>query len=345
MYILFLNGMIFGNEHGEGAIIPLLELAKKIPADGVMKVAPFFLHVIIPVGWFSFYLIQELKGEDSSTIFISFAALLVGLLAIHFFTTGKYEERIFVRSIRTTQIIPEGSFTMGDCAPSEKKRFMGIDCNASGPMESPQRTVHIRAFRIGSKEVTLGQFKEYIRLANREDLLTHEFMAYNTNGDDAPVLGVSWDDAQEFIQWLNGIRGPYKSRLPRWRLPTEAEWEYACRAQENKRYCGSDKLDAVGWFAGNSMEKPNHVAQKAPNAFGLYDMSGNAWELVQDCWHDSYHNAPTDGSAWEGRCHGNKWVIRGGSWNSSAEDSRAAARKAISPEVRSSSVGLRLVEF
>jgi formylglycine-generating enzyme required for sulfatase activity len=116
-------------------------------------------------------------------------------------------------------------------------------------------------------------------------------------GDDMPVEQVSWDDVQEFIKKLNEKEG-----TDRYRLPSEAEWEYACRVGTTSRYSFGDdesKLGDYAWYDDNSGDKTHPVGQKKPNSWGLYDMHGNVWEWVQDKWHDSYGGAPTDGSAWE----------------------------------------------
>jgi formylglycine-generating enzyme required for sulfatase activity len=118
-------------------------------------------------------------------------------------------------------------------------------------------------------------------------------------GDDLPVEEVSWDDVQKFIKKLNEKEGTDK-----YRLPSEAEWEYACRAGTTTRY------------SFNSDDKTHPVGQKEPNLWGLYDMHGNVWEWVQDEWHDDYNGAPTDGSAGEG--DGADRVVRGGSWRNFA---------------------------
>jgi len=132
-------------------------------------------------------------------------------------------------------------------------------------------------------------------------------MKYNAHGDDAPVVQVSWHDAQDFIKWLNQTDGGG------WRLPSEAEWEYACRAGGNHAYCGSDNPNAVAWHYYNSGERQRTVGSKQANAFGLHDMSGNVREWVQDCAHFSYQGASTDGSVWTGGCIGDRRGMRGGS--------------------------------
>ena len=116
----------------------------------------------------------------------------------------------------------------------------------------------------------------------------------HVKGDDLPVERVSWDDVQEFIRKLNKKEGTDK-----YRLPSEAEWEYACRAGATTRYSFGDsesKLGDYAWYHENSGDKTHPVGKKKPNPYGLYDMHGNVWERVQDERH-SYDGAPNDGSA------------------------------------------------
>ncbi len=248
--------------------------------------------------------------------------------------------------------IPAGSFTMGSCKltssmveENKKRAFLGQPALSSGCTnsdaeasdgETPQHRVSIGAFQMGKTEVTLGQFKQFIAATGRTGLVDDDFMKYNAYGDNAPVVQVSWHDAQAFITWLNQTDGGG------YRLPSEAEWEYACRAGQNAIYCGGNNVSAVAWFDGNSGGHQRSVAGKQANAFGLFDMSGNVWEWVQDCWHDSYRGAPTDGSAWTGGCSGVGRGLRGGSWNGIARDSRAANRSSSSPGNRYYDSGFRL---
>ena len=222
--------------------------------------------------------------------------------------------------------IPAGSFTMGSCTAAENKQaaFLNkatcaVDSDASDS-EGPRRRVTVSAFQMGKAAVTLGQFKKFIAEAGRTDLITDDFMKQNAYGDSTPVVMVSLHDAQAFIDWLNRSDGGG------WRLPSEAEWEYACRAGGNHNYCGSNSVDEVAWHYGNSGERPRAVGGKKANAFGLHDMSGNVREWVQDCWHDNYSGAPTDGSAWTTGCSGDVRVLRGGSWADNARNTRAAFR-------------------
>lgn len=237
--------------------------------------------------------------------------------------------------------IPAGSFVMGSCLQDKKQAFLGESSCANpdpeaGSSETPQHRVSVSAFQMGKTEVTLGQFKAYIKGTGRTALVDDDFIKYNAYGDDAPVVQVSWSDAQNFISWLNDTAGAG------WRLPTEAEWEYACRAGGNARYCGGNDLNAVAWHNGNSGQRMHNVGTKKANAFGLYDMSGNVWEWVEDCWHDSYRGAHDDGSAWTSSCSGGGRGLRGGSWSNLAWGARAAGRSDNAPGSRNDGYGFRL---
>jgi formylglycine-generating enzyme required for sulfatase activity len=158
-------------------------------------------------------------------------------------------------------------------------------------------------------------------------------------GDNLPVENVSWREVLEFTRKLNAKEGTDK-----YRLPSEAEWEYACRAGTTTRNSFGDsesKLGEYAWFKENSGDKTHPVGQKKPNSWGLYDMHGNVWEWVQDTWHDSYEGAPTDGSAWEG--FGSYRVVRGGCWEFGAGNCSSASRTYDDPDRRNSDLGFRLV--
>jgi formylglycine-generating enzyme required for sulfatase activity len=148
------------------------------------------------------------------------------------------------------------------------------------------------------------------------------------------------DDVQEFIQKLNA-----KESTTRYRLPSEAEWEYVARAGTTTRYSFGDDESKLCDYAGyydnsNSMTHP--VGQKKPNAWGLYDMHGNVWEWVQDKWHNDYNRVPTDGSAWEGGS-GSFRVSRGGGWRARARRCRSAVRFGIVPGDSGDFLGFRLL--
>ena len=255
--------------------------------------------------------------------------------------------------------IPAGRFYMGSCKLTEankKRKFMGlppVNCpsgivdDEAKNNETPQHEVHIRrGFRMGVYEVTLGQFKQYIAAAGRDDLLTDDFIQYNRNGDRAPVVDVSWHDAQDFIGWLNKKEGTQA-----YRLPSEAEWEYAARAGTRTRYSWGDSISCsqarYGLGHGECSDSLDGtvpaVGSFEPNAFGLYDMHGNVWEWVADCWHGNYNGAPTDGSAWTSGCVSDSAFVRGGSWFDSPRHLRAALRAGDRPSFRFT-VGFRLVQ-
>jgi formylglycine-generating enzyme required for sulfatase activity len=216
--------------------------------------------------------------------------------------------------------IPAGAFEMG--SPSnDADRY-----DDEGPVH--QVTIK-KAFYMGSYEVTQAQWRAVMG----------DNPSYYTGDDDLPVETVSWDDVQEFIKKLNAKEGTDK-----YRLPSEAEWEYACRAGTTTRYSFGDsdsKLGEYAWYYDNSGSKTHPVGQKKPNPWGLYDMHGNIWEWVQDTYHSDYNGAPADGSAWAGS--GADRVNRGGSWSSYARYCRSAIRYFDARGRRNRDLGFRLV--
>jgi len=195
-----------------------------------------------------------------------------------------------------------------------------------------EHTVTVPDFEIGKYPVTQKQWRE--------------IMGDNPSyfeGGDLPVERVSWDDAKAFIQKLN-------ERFPgrHFRLPSEAEWEYAARGgrlSKGYEYAGSDKLDEVGWYDKNSEKKTHPVGLKKANELGLHDMSGNVWEWCEDDWHSDYKGgAPTDSNAWVDRPkRGSSRVLRGGGWNFIARYCRVSNRDFDMPSARTFDLGFRLV--
>lgn len=258
--------------------------------------------------------------------------------------------------------IPAGNFYMGSCAEAEeykKRAYLGAplqgvacppDSNAMA-RELPQHKVQIAAFQLGKLEVTLKQFKKFIVATGKTDLLTTDFIEYNPNGDSAPVSIVSWTDAQNFIDWLNQTK--LGSDLGVYRLPSEAEWEYAARAGSTTTYSfGNDptQLSKFAWYLVSVKDKPKHgvlnypLAQsslKSPNAFGLYNMHGNLFEWTQDCWNPNYQGAPSDEKPWEAGDCSNR-VFRGGSWQNDADYVRSATRFSDKADERSIRIGFRV---
>jgi formylglycine-generating enzyme required for sulfatase activity len=212
--------------------------------------------------------------------------------------------------------VKSGSFVMGWVKERDGAGYFGENAHP----------VQIAAFELGKYPVTQAQWR-----AVMGDNPSH----FQDGGDTCPVERVSWDMAQQFIQKLNALSGKT------YRLPSEAEWEYACRGGENHLYAGSNDIDQVAWYDGNSGDRTHPVGQKQANAWGLHDMSGNVWEWVQDGYHSDYKDAPSDGSAWEGESS-NTRVLRGGSWSSRTCNMRAAYRLYGVPSLRDGNGGFRL---
>ena len=165
---------------------------------------------------------------------------------------------------------------------------------------------------------------------------------------------VSWDDAQAFLEKLNALPEVqrYLEQLDpqgdKFRLPSEAEWEFAARGGRNTngfKYAGSNKLKEVGWYDENSYYETKPVGLKFPNELGLYDMSGNVYEWCADAWHGNYEDAPEDGSAWMEGGDQNIRVVRGGSWDGVTLNCRVADRYRFITDDRSSLIGFRLARY
>ena len=199
--------------------------------------------------------------------------------------------------------VPGGCYEMG-CG-----EWAGDDCDED---EYPPHEVCVDGFWMGKYEVTIGQ---WLRLTNPLQFTPND-------NDNNPMTWVSWEDVQEFILLMQS-KSLIKYDI---RLPTEAEWEYACRSGgREEEYAGGDDLNAVGWYDSNSGRHEHPVGTKAPNSLGLYDMSGNAWEWVQD-WFDN-----------------NQKMAKGGSWVFSANEAQCIFRSGgnhIRPDV-----GFRLIRI
>ena len=188
------------------------------------------------------------------------------------------------------------------------------------------KEVCLDAFNIGKTEVTQKQWK---------DVMGSNPSNFSSCGDECPVENVSWDDIQVFLQKLNAQSG-LKSRLP-----TEAEWQYACTSGgRSEDYCGGNDVDSVAWYDKNSEGKTHKVGTKQPNGLGIYDMSGNVWEWVSDWYGESY---PTSSSNPAGASSGQDRVLRGGSWGSTSTSVRTSIRDRSKPATRDSYLGFRLV--
>jgi len=264
-------------------------------------------------------------------------------------------------------IIPAGIFTMGSSAAEQALAVAaGLKTEWVSP-ESPQHRVNIRSFAAGRYAISKGEFAAFVRAkgyqteAERGDGCTawngkewKKDAAYNwrnvgfAQADTHPVVCVSWNDAQAYIAWLNQSSGQT------YRLLSEAEREYAARGGSQTAFWWGDSMSTAqanyagtgpsynGSPRGEYRQATVPVNSFSPNPFGLYNVHGNVWEWVQDCWHGDYSGTPTDGSAWTTGCSGNYRVLRGGSWNFGPAHLRAAGRNWVTPVNRISYYGLRL---
>jgi formylglycine-generating enzyme required for sulfatase activity len=205
---------------------------------------------------------------------------------------------------------------------------MGSDREGS---EMPIHKVAIKPFDMGKFPITVREWNECVSARGCEYVAAGE--------DDAPVANVSWSDTKQFIAWL------VKKTQRNYRLPSEAEWEYAARAGTETEYWWGDRLktrmaDCKGCGYTYSVQ-PGKVGRFAPNPFGLYDMGGAVDQWVEDCWHNSYQGAPNDGSPWiEAGCSSH--VIRSGSWENDASYVRTANRDHYDTEIRYPTHGFRV---
>jgi len=222
----------------------------------------------------------------------------------------------------TMVAIRGGSFDMGSPA-DESWRWDD---------EGPQHRVSVPDFHMGQTVVTQELWQAV--MGNNPSYFTG-------SGPQAPVDQVSWNDAQEFLRKLNQLTGKT------YKLPTEAQWEYAAGGGANNRtiWAGTNDvndLDDYAWYNNNSDSETHPVKEKRPNTLGLYDMSGNVWEWCEDDGQGNYEDTPTDGSAWVDSQRSSERVVRGGSWGSFASYTRAACRGSYSPDSRLINIGFRL---
>ncbi|MGF1641816.1 MAG: SUMF1/EgtB/PvdO family nonheme iron enzyme [Rhodospirillales bacterium] len=244
-------------------------------------------------------------------------------------------------------VVPAGRFVMG--AKVGRRR---LEAN-----EEPAHEVEIRRdFAVGRYEVTVGEYRAFAEATGKDagrgckiwegTLKQDAKKSWREPGfpvlDRQPVVCIDWREATLYTRWLSDMTGH------RYRLPTEAEWEYAARSGSDTRYwwgdhfvlghancrdCGSD------W----DNDKPAPAGQFLPNYFGLHDMHGNVWEWVEDCWHDTYLGAPADGSARQGDGGCKRRVKRGGAWDQPRDDMRSGNRSRDGADNRTSTLGFRVV--
>lgn len=212
---------------------------------------------------------------------------------------------------------PAGEFTMGSPASEAGRR----------DVEERRKVTLTRGFWLLETPVTQGEYRA----------VTGKNPSFFRSGDDFPVETVSWADCQDYLEALNALEIAPENFA--FRLPTEAEWEYACRAGTTGPYNVDRPLDWLGWYRGNSEKKTRKVRGKNANAWGLYDMHGNVWEWTADWYASTY----PDGDAVDpaGPNTGSSRVLRGGYWGTSAVRCRSACRNDNYPDARRAGYGFR----
>jgi formylglycine-generating enzyme required for sulfatase activity len=213
--------------------------------------------------------------------------------------------------------VPAGTFAMG---------------SNDDPSEKPIRQVKIKAFAIGKYPITVREWNQCVAAKACTDRAAGQ--------DDAPVSNVSWNDTKQFTEWLS------RTTQKDYRLPTEAEWEYAARGGTQTKYWWGDQ-PTIGMANCKGCNEPYDGAQPSkagslkPNPFGLYDMGGGVAQWVTDCWHRSYQGAPADGSAWlDAECPSR--VIRSGSWKNDLSYVRPSNRDHYDANIRYPTHGFRV---
>jgi formylglycine-generating enzyme required for sulfatase activity len=232
--------------------------------------------------------------------------------------------------------IPGGKFLMGSPENEPQRR----------DSESPQHTVTLQPFFMGKFPVTQAQWAAVATLEKvKIDL---ELDPSKFKGANRPVEHVFWHEAIEFCARLSNKTGK------NYRLPSEAEWEYACRAETTTPFhygetITTDLANYNGNYTygsapkGEDRQRTTEVGSFPPNAFGLYDMHGNVWEWCLDSWHDNYNGAPTDGRAWVNDNDNQNKIVRGASWNSNPRICRSAHRRSYRRNNMAVNVGFRVV--
>ncbi len=231
-------------------------------------------------------------------------------------------ERETYQGVRFVEIGP-GCFRMGSDQRAKGGDLLGQWCARFGlpwgdqPKPSSEMPVHWvefpRGFFIAETEVTNEQYEAFDPKYDRSEF---------SPGDRDPVVEVSWEDAKKYCAWLS------EHSRQAIRLPSESEWECACRAGSNREFCFGDdekRLDEYAWYRENSDGEPHQVGTRRANAWGLHDFHGNVWEWCEDSWHGDYEGAPADGTAWTEEGSPGR-VGRGGSWYYPAVYCRSAFR-------------------
>jgi formylglycine-generating enzyme required for sulfatase activity len=218
--------------------------------------------------------------------------------------------------------IPAGQFMMG--SPESDSE--------AGDAEKPPHLVRLeRPVLVGRCPVTFEEYDHFCRATRRQEPDDKSW-----GRGRRPVIDMSWNDAKAYTEWLAGESGRA------YRLLSEAEWEYACRAGTTTRYWWGDEIAPENANFGGNVSRTRQVGAYPGSPWGLFDMHGNVWEWVEDRWHDNYDGAPSDGSAWTWTKGKESRVLRGGSWGSDPVSLRSASRIWYSPSFRINILGFRV---
>ncbi|MBQ0074680.1 MAG: SUMF1/EgtB/PvdO family nonheme iron enzyme [Prevotella sp.] len=266
------------------------------------------------------------EKKDNHVLYISIIAIIVSVLC---FLAGRYivGNNNNVEN-EETEIIPDKNFTIEMVKVDGGTFTMGSTAADAEEDEAPCRKITLSTYYISKYEITQAQW---------HSVMSNKKQGNSKNGR-LPVYNVTWEKVQVFIERINKKTGR------RFRLPTEAEWEYAARGGINGRhfsYSGDRELDSIAWYSGNSVERVHPVGQLKPNELGIYDMSGNVWEMCSD-WYGNYEGDNLKNP--KGTRRGDWHVIRGGCWNSSSTECRNTFRQDESLLTATMAIGFRLVE-
>lgn len=265
--------------------------------------------------------LQPQRSSNIAPFLIGLLALLVPLIALGADDLQPGEVFRDCDHCPEMVVVPAGSFLMGSAE------------NSGSREERPQHEVAIAApMAIGRYPVTFTEYDRFAKSTGREEAFDDHW-----GRGRRPAVNVSWEDAKAYVEWLNEQTGQS------FRLPSEAEWEYAARAGTKTQYSwGDDISPEQANYLDSGYRRTTEIGDYPANPWGLYDMHGNVWEWTADCWNDNFEGAPTDGRAWtvEG-CK--ERVLRGGCWNYFGRFLRSAARFKLDQDHKNGCAGFRVV--